>query len=134
MGDRDNIRKFAGIHASISLIHYFNKNGEKEEEEKLTGEDRLKNRTLEIPLGKHVDTGVMTLITCSDVVGLEVLDRKTDKYYYPEQTFDPKKHIFCIVGRKMELFSHKKEIKATWHQVRIPVEKERSSLLYFMEI
>ena len=132
--DRSNIRKFAGIHSSISLIHYFDKKGEKADEHKMNDKDRRTNRTVEVPLGKHVDTGLMTLITCSDVVGLEVLDRKTNRYYYPEQTFDPKKHIFVIAGRKMELFTHKKVVKSTWHQVRIPLEKERNSLLYFMEI
>ena len=134
--DRANIRKFGGIHSSISLIHYFKKLCDKEDEEKVleTEDDKLKNRILEVPLGKHVDTGLMTLITCSDVAGLEVLDRKTNKYFYPENTFDPKKHIFVIAGRKMELFSWKSVIKPTWHAVRIPLETERNSLLYFMEI
>jgi len=132
--DRSNVRKFAGIHSSISLIHYFAKNGEKEEECKMEEDERVQNRTEEIPLGKHVDTGLMTLIECSDVVGLEVLDRKSNTYYYPESMFDPKKHLFVIAGRKMELFTHKKEVKSTWHRVRIPVENERNSLLYFMEI
>merc|ERR1719283_654291 len=94
--DRENVRKFGAIHASISLIHYFDKKCGKEDEAKLDEDDRLKNRTEEVPLGKHVDTGLMTLITCSDVAGLEVLDRRSDKYYHAEKQFDERKHVFVI--------------------------------------
>mmetsp|Transcript_51570 Transcript_51570/g.85449 ORF Transcript_51570/g.85449 Transcript_51570/m.85449 type:complete len:231 (+) Transcript_51570:378-1070(+) len=134
--DRKNIEQFGGVHSSISLIHYFNKNCEEGEEEKcaLSEDEKLKNRVLEVPLDKHVDTGLMTLITCSDVAGLEVLDRKTNKYFMPEQIFDSTKHIFVIAGRKMELFTWKKPVNATWHAVKIPLQFERNSLLYFMEI
>merc|ERR1712008_135247 len=84
--DRDNVRKFGGIHSSISLIHYFDQKCAKDEENELKSEeDRLSNRTMEVPLDKHVDTGLLTLITCSDVPGLQILDRKTDTYFYPEE-------------------------------------------------
>eukprot|EP01083_Nonionella_stella_P000120 354_1 len=134
-GDRDAIRKFGAIHASISLIHYFGKQCEKEEENKLNSEDeRLSNRTTEVPLGNHIDTGLMTFVTCSEQFGLQVLDRKTNRYYYPEKVFDPMKHMFVMAGRKMELFTWKNVIEPTWHAVTVPLEKERNSLLYFMEI
>ncbi len=65
------------------------------------------NRTVEVPLGNHIDTGLMTFISCSDQHGLQVLDRYSQQYFYPELIFDPSKHIFVIAGRKMELFTWK---------------------------
>ena len=96
----------------------------------------ISNRTEAIALDKHNDTGLMTFIICSDVNGLEMLDRGTDKYFHCEPHYYDKNkcHMFIIAGRKMEIFSFKKEIKATWHRVTIPVEQERMTLLYFMEI
>eukprot|EP01083_Nonionella_stella_P195534 720231_1 len=133
--DRDNIRKFGAIHSSLSLIHYFSRRCAKEDEEKLaTRDEKLTNRTVEVPLDVHVDTGVITMVSCSDVCGLEMLDRKTNKYFKPEEIFDPNKHVFCHAGRKMELFSWKNAIKPTWHAVRIPLSTNRLCLLYFMEI
>ena len=94
----------------------------------------------------------MTFISCSDIKGLQILDRKSNSYFHCEPLFDSTKHIFVIAGRysffilytnqkinkktkrKMELFSWKKPIKPTWHQVEIPLATERFSLLYFMEI
>jgi len=110
------------------------KKKKKKKKNQLSEEELLYNRSEEIPLGKHVDTGVLTFILTSDVGGLQILDRKTNEYYHPEKSFKPGTHMIVIVGRKMELFSYKKKIDPTWHQVKIPVDLERLSLLYFMEI
>jgi len=133
--DVENIKKFGEIHASVSLIHYFKQlRGENEQDKKLTEEEEIANRTIEVPLGEHVDTGVITLILCSDISGLEMLDRRSNQYFKCENMYDAGKHMFVIAGRKLELFSTNKPIESTWHQVKIDVNTERYSLLYFWEI
>ena len=131
-------------YSSLSVIHYFdnicakqkNKNeSELESKDDEDFNDKYNQRTKEIPLDKHQDTGVMTFILCSDVCGLQIFDRKTNKYIDVENYYDSNQCMFVISGRKMEhIFSWKKIIPATWHYVKIPVEKERFSLLYFLEI
>jgi len=127
--ERDSIVKFAGKHGSISVIHYFNKLNEINSDD-----DKIWNRTTDIPLGKHHDTGLMTFILCSDVKGLQILDRKTQEYFHCEPLFESDKHCFVIPGRKMELFSWKKPIKPCWHQVKVDLKDSRYSTLFFVEI
>jgi len=130
----DGIKQFGKIHGSVSLIHYFKQLRGEKEEKKLTEEEELSNRTVEIPLGEHVDTGVITCILCSDIPGLDMMDRRSNKYFLCESMYEPARHMFVIAGRKLELFSSKKPITPTWHQVKIDVNTERYSLLYFWEI
>jgi len=128
----ENIKKFGEIHASVSQIHYFKERTI--EEEKMTEDEKISNRTIEMPLGEHVDTGVITLIMCSDISGLEMLDRRSNQYFKCENMYEAGKHMFIIAGRKLELFSSKKQIMSTWHRVKIDIKTERYSLLYFWEI
>ena len=77
----------------------------------------------------------MTFILCSDFSGLQILDRKTNKYIPVEDHYDANKCMSVIAGRKMEhIFLWKEVIPATWHYVKIPIEQEKLSLLYFLEI
>lgn len=118
-------------YSSISCIHYFG-NGDNDD---LKENQNINQRDNEIALEKHQDTGVLTFILCSDVAGLKILDRKSNKYVKVENIYDHNKCLFIIAGRKMEhVFSWKHKIEATWHSVNIPVNTERFSLLYFLEI
>jgi len=133
----ENLKKFGRLHSSISLIRYFSKlaeAGDVEAEAKLSEDEKLCNRTVEIPLGKHVDTGVITLILSSDVPGLQMLDRRSNQYFFCEKAFPDPKYMFVIAGRKMEMFSWKKKIHPTWHFVQVPTDTVRYSTMYFMEI
>ena len=83
-----------------------------------------------IPSKVHTDTGVMTFILCNDVPGLQVENRllglKGDEEEVDPHTFiDVEKicqarlEMFCIMGRKIELFAQHQPpaFKATIHRV-----------------
>eukprot|EP01084_Bolivina_argentea_P221478 375109_1 len=130
--EKDELIQRNKKYSSISVIHYFSEN---DEEKKDIDEKQIGKRVNEVALDAHQDTGVMTFILCSDVVGLNVLNRKTNEYIAIEQHYNSNNCCFVIAGRKMEhIFSWKKIISATWHSVKIPVDQERLSLLYFLEI
>ena len=57
------------------------------------------------PSKTHTDTGILTLIICSDVPGLQVWDIHNNKWLEVEKLFNPGEDMFVIMGRKMELFA-----------------------------
>eukprot|EP01130_Rhizamoeba_saxonica_P011855 TRINITY_DN4942_c4_g2_i1.p1 TRINITY_DN4942_c4_g2~~TRINITY_DN4942_c4_g2_i1.p1 ORF type:complete len:300 (-),score=60.86 TRINITY_DN4942_c4_g2_i1:151-1011(-) len=75
---------------------------------------------LSIPSQTHTDTGLITLISCSDVPGLQVEDRRTGEWIEVEKIADPRRDLFCILGNKIELFAQRQEdtlFKRTVHRV-----------------
>jgi len=106
--------------SSISLIHYF-----------AAAEDGT-------PSNEHVDTGLLTLIICAQVPGLQVKDRLTEQWLEVEKMVTPGVDMFIIMGKKMELLAnvHNENplFKATFHQVALPNGTERSSLLFFLDV
>ena len=98
-----------------------NNDNNNNDNDEMTEDEKLMNRVLEIPLGKHVDTGILTCKICSGTSGLEILNRNNNEYFDSEKLYTPIKHMFVTPGRKMELFSYHKRIPACWHRVKIPV-------------
>jgi len=92
---------------------------------------------MNIPSKTHTDTGILTFILCSDVPGLQVENRET-KEWIPVETLNiPKIDLFCIMGRKMEIFAaaNKDPIyHATVHRVGLPYNTERHSILFFADV
>eukprot|EP00026_Physarum_polycephalum_P014858 Phypoly_transcript_15420.p1 GENE.Phypoly_transcript_15420~~Phypoly_transcript_15420.p1 ORF type:complete len:280 (+),score=60.65 Phypoly_transcript_15420:40-879(+) len=89
----------------------------------------------------HTDTGILTLILCSQVPGLQVWDKKTNTWLEVEKhlithnkTKNPKKHLaLCIMGEKIGTFTSSRALTPTLHRVMVENGIERSSLLYFMD-
>jgi len=134
--------------SSLSLIHYFpmpecspdetfnNSNAD----EYVDGDDEQKDKITEggltYPSKTHTDTGILTLIICAEVPGLQVWDVVNQKWLEVEKMVTPKEDLFVIVGRKTQLFSKQRDstFKPTTHRVALPLNTERSSLLYFLDV
>jgi isopenicillin N synthase-like dioxygenase len=65
-----------------------------------------------------------------------VWDHVNNKWLEVEKLVDPGKDMFVVVGRKIELFRQSKEpiFKATTHRVALPLNTQRTSLLYFLDV
>jgi len=109
--------------SSISLINYFPR---KSDDGKATHE----------PSKTHTDSGLLTFILCSNVQGLEVEDRSTKQFLKVEEMVEPREHLFCIVGNKLQLFAKKTPaaFTSTTHRVVLPYGIERQSLLFFFDV
>jgi len=90
------------------------------------------------PSNTHLDTGLLTTITSSDVHGLEVQDRFNNSWVRIEALANPKTELFVIIGRKLQLLASSpqasKMFPATVHRVALPFDVERFSMLYFQDI
>lgn len=90
---------------------------------------------------EHTDTGLLTLIMCSSVPGLQIWDRKNQKWSEAERevirkykSANPLRPLaFCIMGEKITTFTDSKVLSPTLHRVMVENGVERSSLLYFMD-
>lgn len=116
----DKIKSFFPEGSSVSVIKYF-------VEDEGTEEDH-------VPLGEHVDTGVMTLIRISEVPGLQIFDQLHQKFLNVEELGEVGS-LVLILGRKIELLlSRSVKLEPTLHKVVIPKNKERFSILFFMDL
>jgi len=76
----------------------------------------------------------MTLIRISEVPGLVVFDQLHKKYMNLEE-LGQVGDLVLIIGRKLELLLHKSaKIEPTLHKVVIQKNKERFSILFFMDL
>jgi isopenicillin N synthase-like dioxygenase len=91
---------------------------------------------LTYPSKTHTDTGILTLIICSDVPGLQVWDTKNDEWLEVEKIVNPMEDMFVVLGRKMQLFAQDQPsvLMPCTHRVALPLNTERSSLLYFLDV
>lgn len=113
--------------ASISVINYF------PVEKPLVTTKELED--FSIPSEIHQDTGVMTFIMCSDVVGLQVRARGSEEWVTVERLAQAGTDMFCILGKKIEMFAtdpRALKYEATWHRVILPYNVQRYSTLYFI--
>jgi isopenicillin N synthase-like dioxygenase len=137
----------ADARSSVSFIHYFARDPPSERTMDGVLPVHYDENGQNIPSKVHTDTGVMTFILCNDVPGLQVENRllgmKGDEEEVDPSTFiDVEKickarlEMFCIMGRKIELFAQQQPpaFKATMHRVALPYKTERHSLLYFMDV
>jgi len=136
----ETVRQYSKRDSSVSLIHYFGNDyndfqSDNKKKEDIENTEEFHIEGIKYPSGTHTDTGIMTLITCAEVSGLQVWDRKTEKFLEVEKMFDPIADMFLIVGRKMNLFARKDKLfEPTTHRVALPAGTERSSLLFFMDV
>jgi len=63
---------------------------------------------------------------CSEVPGLQVENRETKEWIPVETLYTPKNDLFCIMGRKMEIFAAANK--------GLPYNKERYSILFFADV
>eukprot|EP01119_Soliformovum_irregulare_P023477 TRINITY_DN8196_c0_g1_i2.p1 TRINITY_DN8196_c0_g1~~TRINITY_DN8196_c0_g1_i2.p1 ORF type:complete len:175 (-),score=35.49 TRINITY_DN8196_c0_g1_i2:26-550(-) len=136
--------------SSLSLIRYFpvgevdatpddqknNSNADEYVEEADAEKDLVKDVAYTYPSKTHTDTGILTLIICADVPGLQVWDIQSNRWIEVEKVFNPHTDMFVIMGRKMQFFSAQESsiFKATTHRVALPLNTERTSLLYFVDV
>lgn len=116
--------------SSVSFIHYFPRAPPAERIVDGILPEHYDENGQNIPSKVHTDTGVMTFILCNDVPGLQVENRllglKGEEEEVDPSTFidvekicQPRLEMFCIMGRKMELFAQHSPpaFKATIHRV-----------------
>jgi len=118
------------------MIHYFSRKPPEERDEgDVAGDDE---DGMNVPSKIHTDTGILTLISCSDVPGLEVENRDNGEFLEVEKIYaeTARRDLFVIVGRKIEFFSRNQPpmFKATVHRVMLPYNIERNSMLYFVDV
>jgi len=89
-----------------------------------------------VPSKTHTDTGLITLILCNDVPGLQVKPHQGDEFLNVEELYAPHDHLFIIIGQKMSLFAlnSPSAFQPTVHKVSIPYRVQRHSLLYFVSV
>jgi len=118
--------EFANTMSSMSLNHYFNKNevmGTKHDAE-----------VVHTPSSPHCDTGLLTMLVCSEVPGLQFADRKERAWVDIEVVFEPKKHLIVWAGEKIPLFSASSLFPSTCHRVEMLSNVERTSLLFLLDV
>jgi len=121
--------------SSISVIHYFSRGPPGQRPPAPGYEDDEDG--MNIPSKSHQDTGILTFILCSDVPGLQVENRSNGSWIPVETLNTPKKDLFCIMGRKIEIFASTNKdtlYKATVHRVGLPYNTERYSILFFADV
>jgi len=134
------VKEKMALRSSVSIIHYF-------PVERDPAGELVEGENLSVPSAIHQDTGLFTLILCSNVQGLEVQTnqsppsydgQESDEHpYLKVETMATVHHdLFCIMGRKIELFSRIQPptYTATWHRVRLPSNTERYSTLFFCDV
>jgi len=86
----------------------------------------------------HKDTGILTFVVVSDVPGLQVYDRKNKKWLEIEALLRPQREtqhmLMVLMGEKIQMFTGSTALTPTFHQVLIPPNVRRDSLLYFMDV
>jgi len=131
-----DVKKGIEKKSSISMIHYYPRKPpeEREEGDKLGDDEEGQN----VPSKTHTDTGLITLISCAEVPGLQVENRANGEFLEVETIYaeTARRDLFVIIGRKIELFARKEPafFKATVHRVVLPYNIERNSMLYFVDI
>jgi len=116
----DNLTPFFPEGSSVSVIRYY-------AEDTSSGEDHT-------PLDEHVDTGIVTLIRVGEIPGLHVFDQLRREWLEVEK-LAPLNDMLLITGRKVELLLDKSvKLTPTLHRVVIPKDKERYSMLFFMDV
>jgi len=128
-----DLKECTSERSAIAVIHYYTP-------ENSTHDNATTCKLVDV-CDEHTDTGILTLILCSEVAGLQVWDRKKkdwmeiennliEKYksQYPNQKF-----IMCILGEKAGLFTGSEALKPTLHRVMMKSTTERYSMLYFMD-
>jgi len=116
--------------SSLSVIHYYRSKVDEEST----------NAGLRDVCDEHTDTGILTLILCSQESGLQVWDRKNGKWLEIEDELIKKfklskdEHlVICILGEKIGMFTGSKQLSSTLHRVMVAPNVERYSMLYFMD-
>lgn len=116
----DHLVKHVDEKSSISLIRYFPRD------------------EACIPSAEHVDTGLLTFISCATVPGLQVKDRASGEWIEVEKMVTPLQDMFVIIGKKVQLLAavntDKPYFSATEHRVALPAHTERNSLLFFLDV
>jgi len=121
--------------SSISVIHYYL--SQNQETSTTPTPDDKSSYGLRDVCDAHRDTGILTIIMCSQVAGLQVWDRKNNDWLQIEKLLidnfkKPDEHLaVCIMGEKISLFAD--SLTATLHRVMVQPTVERYSLLYFMD-
>jgi len=116
----DNLTPFFPEGSSVSVIKYHAEDSSSEIDH--------------TPLDEHVDTGIVTLIRVGDVPGLHVFDQQRQEWLEIEK-IAPINDLLLIMGRKMELLLDRSvKLVPTLHRVVIPKNKERYSMLFFMDV
>lgn len=135
----ESVLKFAPARSAVSVIHYFAR--EPESARSSYGDTAIEF----FPSPPHVDTGVLTLIVCADVPGLQIADATTGEYIRAEEIMGASgaaygTRVFVIQGRKASIFSDHalasesgRQYTATLHRVALPARCERTSLLFYMD-
>jgi len=111
------VEEFVDIKSSISLIHYY----------PVISEDK------KCVCAAHEDTGLLTFGVVSDDPGLVIWDRVKGDWVEIEKEAK-KNEIICFVGQKIPLFSGSSIWPATTHKVIVPVNVERSSLIFLLDV
>jgi len=122
--------------SSISMIHYYPRPPPDERDESLQTKGADDEDGFNVPSRVHTDTGLLTLISCAEVPGLQVENRENGEFIEVEKLFDPRRDIFVIIGRKMTFFAKNEPscFKPTVHRVMLPYNIERYSMLYFVDV
>lgn len=124
--------------SSLTVINYFGRSTPQQRGEtvKSDGDDGLF-----VPSAVHTDTGILTLISCSDVPGLQVQPHGREEFLEVEKMFSPRRDMFMVLGQKTEIFCQeagKKDYVAryqpTVHRVHLPYNTPRSSILLFADV
>jgi len=147
----ESVMKHAQRKSSVSLIHYWAKTNEEIHKEKAqanSNEGGIYRGSLAVdaindtdfvdthfPSDTHTDTGLLTLIPCAQVPGLQIFDEQRKVWLEVEKMFEPG-DIFVIVGRKTTFFAQEQPpyFSPTIHRVALPANSERDSLLYFFDV
>jgi len=103
--------------SSLSMIHYYK-----------TGA----NEPIYNVCDTHKDTGILTIIVCSDVSGLKVFDKMQDKFVDVESLVKSK-DLIMIMGEKMPIFTGTRSFEATPHKVELLSNTERYSLVFLLD-
>lgn len=130
-------RSLARDGSSVSSIRYFQQKSDAvvdlqlETKAPLDEENEAEDG---LRLKEHADTGLLTLIRCARIPGLQIEDRSSGEYFTVDSKYEPESHLFCIVGRKLQLVAATEKVfQPTLHRVMFDPLKERFSLLYFMD-
>jgi len=113
------IKEFTELMSSVSLINYY----------KIDDTDEI-----HYPSSAHQDTGLLTLVVCSGVAGLQIYDKQTDTWMAMESNFEPRNYVFVFMGEKISLFSGCEQFVATTHRVVIKKSQCRMSMVFLLDV
>jgi len=118
--------------SAIAVIHYYNP--------EKTNSANTSSQLVDV-CDAHTDTGILTLILCSQIAGLQIWDRQKAQWMEAEKGLiekyksqSPNQHlVVCIMGEKISVFTGAASLEPTLHRVMIKSTAERHSMLYFMD-